>query len=192
MKDIFNRFVLGKQLWCYNKETLEFERISLSSYLTSTILVGFLFISLGFTSTVNFNQTIEKIPVLIYLGEQNFTEEKLKKEIKNLNLKFPRVVYAQCVLESGDFKSNIWNNNNNCLGMRVAKTRPTTAIGEEFNHAVYNDWQDCLRDYAIWQAAYARKITNEEDYIKLLSEVYAEDGEYAVKLKNKMKQILFI
>lgn len=186
MNKWFKTFLLQNTLFVYNHDKLEFERITLSKLLFSMLLIGLVFSSLGFSSGVKFNMIIEKIPIIIKLDEEKFTPELLKTEIKRLNIQHPDIVYNQCVLESNNFKSNIWKNNNNFLGMTMAKLRPTTAIGIEFNHAVYKSWRDCLIDYALWQASYGRGLTQSQ-YLELLGEIYAEDPEYIKKLKLKLK-----
>jgi uncharacterized FlgJ-related protein len=64
-----------------------------------------------------------------------FTPEKLKAYILELNIRFPYIVYAQAQLETGEFKSKIFKENNNIFGMKVARKRPTTNKGEENGHA---------------------------------------------------------
>jgi uncharacterized FlgJ-related protein len=168
----------------YDKESLQFKKISLRQYVLGFLVIGFLFSSLGFTGAIKLNNIVEKIPVIIRLNN-SFSPEEVREEIVKLNLDHPDVVYAQCLIESGNFSSNIFKNNNNCLGMKLAKSRPTTAVGEDFGHAKYKSWQDCIRDYALWQASYARNLSKQE-YLQFLGQIYAEDGSYIVKLKQKI------
>lgn len=172
------------KLYVFDNQQLRFKQISLKQYILGLLFVGLLFSSLGFTSAVKFNNFIEKIPVIIKSNE-TFSPEEVKKEIIRLNLAYPDIIYAQCIIESNSFKSNIFKNNNNCLGMKLAKSRPTTAIGEDFKHAKYENWKDCIKDYALWQASYARNLSKEQ-YLQLLGEVYAEDSEY----KNKLIKLI--
>ena len=69
--------------------------------------------------------------------------------------------------------------------MKLARSRPTTANGEQFGHAFYDSYKDCLKDYALWQAAYARNLSKEE-YLQLLEEIYAEDNDYVNLIKQKL------
>lgn len=103
-----------------------------------------------------------------------------------LRVQHPLVVTAQAVLESGNFTSRIYIESNNLYGMKLAKSRPTLAIGVRNGYAVYRCWQDSAVDYALWQSSYARNLSEEEYYSKL-KQVYAEDIGYIEKVKNILK-----
>ena len=45
--------------------------------------------------------------------ENQFSPEKLRAYILELNIKFPHIVYAQARLETGNFKSQIFKTNHN-------------------------------------------------------------------------------
>lgn len=171
-------------LYKYNKNLLQFESIKIKHYIYSIFIIGAIFSAFGFTSAIKFNNFVEKIPVLIHLEEETPTPERIKQELINLNVQNVDVVYAQILIESGNFTSNIWKNNNNCSGMKLAKSRPTTAIGEEFGHAKYRNFRDGLLDIALWQSCYARNLTQEQ-YLKVIGEIYAEDENYLTKVKAK-------
>jgi uncharacterized FlgJ-related protein len=89
--------------------------------------------------------------------ETDFNQEKLLGTLKGMNLKFYDIVYAQAIIETGHFTSNIFKNGNNLFGMKVARQRPTTAIGEYKGHAKYESWEESVMDYALFQAAYMKK-----------------------------------
>ena len=119
-------------------------------------------------------------------GLDEFSEENLIKFMKSINMKFPEIVLAQAKLESGNFTSEVFLNNNNLFGMKVAKRRITTHKGSELNHAKYDSWQDSVLDYALWQATYASKFKTEDEYYNYLNQCYSETGEY-VNLLKKVK-----
>ena len=171
-------------IYYFDKNSLQFKKITHKQYVYGFLIIGLIFSSLGFTSAVKFNNFVEKIPVIVRLN-QTFSPEEVRAEIIKLNIEHPDIVFAQCQIESGNFKSNIFKNNNNCLGMKLARSRPTTANGEQFGHAFYDSWQDCLKDYALWQAAYARNLSKEE-YLQLLGEIYAEDSNYINAIKQRL------
>lgn len=171
-------------LYKYDKQSLQFKKITHKQYVYGFLFMGLIFSSLGFTSAVKFNNFVEKIPVIVRLNN-TFSPEEVRNEIRRMNIQHPDIVYKQCLLESGNFKSAVFKNNNNCLGMKLAKSRPTTAVGEDFGHAKYQSWQDCIRDYALWQTSYARNL-NKEEYLQFLGQIYAEDGSYVNKLKEKL------
>jgi hypothetical protein len=80
---------------------------------------------------------------------------------------------------------NIFKENNNFLGLKEAKLRPTPALGTNLSHAFYSDWRNCLIDYSLWQLSNTRSINNQEEYIQLLGSIYAEDQSYMDKI-NKL------
>lgn len=131
------------------------------------------------------------------------TMENLEKEIDRLGMVCPEVVLAQVKLESGHLKSKLLKRSNNMFGMRYPNRRPTTAIGiylpaldsivkinkrEELKkfagysyYAVYETWQDALRDYKLWQE-YAFRVN--ERYMQFLDKYYAEDTLYIQRVQQ--------
>lgn len=109
--------------------------------------------------------------------------DSVREYMLNIGMKEPEIVFKQCLLESDKFKSPIWKENHNCLGMKVAYQRPTLAIGENRGHAVFKSWQDCILDLRIWQIKYYKDTT--ENYYNFLNRMgYAESTEYESKLKS--------
>lgn len=113
--------------------------------------------------------------------------ESVYDRIFQLRLEHPSIVMAQCILESGEFTSDIFVNANNCLGMKVPGQRPTFAVGTYRGHARFKSWHDCIADYALWQSAYGRGLSDDA-YLALLDRIYAEDGSYARKLQNVIRR----
>jgi hypothetical protein len=107
----------------------------------------------------------------------------IEETISKFKIKFENIVKAQIILESGNLTSTRAIRDNNIVGMKVAKQRPTTAINEE-GHAIYSSIEDCLIDYALWQSQNAFKCRTEEQYFELLGRIYAEDPKYVEKLKR--------
>ena len=140
-------------------------------------------------------ETYEKeLIVLNMTAEKNqFSEDKLVGLLKELNVKFPHIVMAQSMIETGQWKSNIFKENHNLFGMKEAKQRVTTAGGTQNNHAFYNTWQESVYDYAFYQCRYLATIRTEAEYFQYLAHSYAEDKRYVEVLKktietNKLKQ----
>lgn len=171
-----------KKLYVFDKENLKYKSLNLKNYFY-ILMAGFLlFSTFGFTTANFINSELEKIPVLIRINEQAFSPENLKIKLKELKLKHQDIIYAQAVLETNNFSSNIFKNNNNLFGMKCAMSRPTLHKGESFGHAQYLNWQECVIDYAFWQISYAKNLSREE-YFLLLDKIYAEDPNYIKKLK---------
>jgi uncharacterized FlgJ-related protein len=126
----------------------------------------------------------EKELVVISLEKEKnkFTEDKLINELKRLNVKFPYIVMAQSIAETGHFKSQIFQENHNLFGMKQATVRINTAKGTENGHAFYDNWYQSLYDYAFYQCRYLSNINTEEEYFLYLSSSYAEAGNGYIKL----------
>lgn len=126
----------------------------------------------------------EKELVVISLEKEKnkFTEDKLINELKRLNVKYPYIVMAQSIAETGHFKSQIFQENHNLFGMKQATVRINTAKGTENGHAFYDNWYQSLYDYAFYQCRYLSNINTEEEYFLYLSSSYAEAGNGYIKL----------
>jgi uncharacterized FlgJ-related protein len=110
-------------------------------------------------------------------------ELNVYRYIKSIKLDCPEIVLRQCLLESGFFTSNLCKTNNNILGMKCAKSRPYTYIGEKNGYANFKNWKSCIDDYKLLQDKHYRGKTK-EDYYKWLSKFYAEDPNYIKRLKS--------
>ena len=175
----------------FNKDSMLYEKTN----ITSRALLGFgavIGILTIFGLNINSSKRIETLSPeekLIILREANtFSEQKLIESIKELNFKFPHIVLAQAKLESSNFSSPIFLENNNLFGMKEAKVRANLAIGTKRSHAFYKNWKDSLLDYALYYSTYLSKIRTESEYFEYLNQSYAQDPNYVVKLKNIIRK----
>jgi uncharacterized FlgJ-related protein len=177
------------KIFKYNKRSLSFETINpvkLWTYVTIGIVV---LVTIGWVSGTNryiinkITHTTEVTDTLIVHGEK-FSEEKLVELLKNCNFKYPYIVLAQAKLESGDFKSKIFKQNNNMFGMKKPRRRTTTASTEKNGYAYYRDWIDCVYDYGFYSCCNLSEVNSEEEYYAVLSDRYAEDPSYIEKLRE--------
>jgi len=121
------------------------------------------------------------ILLLLGLKVKGQTKEEVLKELIRQEVKHPNIVLAQIRLKSGNMTSKLYKANRNFAGMKLAKVRETTAGGERYNHAWYNNWKDCVKDLKIWQDEYYKG----GDYYDFLEEIgYAESEDYINKLKE--------
>ena len=177
-------------LFYFDKEKLTYEKIPLTTYVKCAGVAGAMFV-LGWVSSTN--ETINKIVHLkqidttIVAKDRPFSEDALIELLKNCNIKYPHIVLAQAKLESNNFKSKIFKQNNNMFGMRKARQRITTAETEKSTYAYYRDWVDSVHDYAMYQSSVMSNVPNESEYFNKLGERYAEDTLYISKLKNIIK-----
>jgi hypothetical protein len=177
-------------LYKYDKEHLNYKKVTGTWLITA---ICFILIAIGITSMVTINRLNDvrfiseetKAIILHEADKQNeFSREKLKAYILELNVKYPHIVMAQAELETGGFKSRIFKENHNLFGMKVATKRPTTNKGEENGHAYYENWRESVVDYAFYSAQYLSNIKSEADYLEYLKQSYAEDPNYVNKLIN--------
>jgi uncharacterized FlgJ-related protein len=128
---------------------------------------------------------MELLVVSLDQQKNEFTEDKFADELKRLNVRFPHIVMAQSILETGAFKSNIFKENHNLFGMKEATSRLNLAKGTQNNHAAYSNWEDSVMDYALWSSTYANKAQSENEYFQILNSLgYAEDNGYELKLRE--------
>jgi hypothetical protein len=169
------------RLYRYNSEELKYKRISFMKLFL--LFLGVLSLSSFSVMSIVETYTI-KVPVIVRVDEMPLTEINLRTEIQRLQIRFEDVVVKQFYLESAGGTSSIAVENNNLFGMKVARLRPTTAMGENRNHAYYKSWQDCVTDYALWQTQNAKNIRDTNEYYLLLDAIYAEVPDYVERLKT--------
>lgn len=164
----------------------------LSSILFSVVIIIMFFKTLDIDKKVNKIDDIVVIKDTVYLPIKydvvEFSPEEFYASINESGIKFPKVVMAQAILESGNFKSELFKQNSNPFGMMRPRQRPTTSIDKE-QYAKYEHWKHSILDYWIWQHSYAKTIKNEEEYLNLLQSIYAEDKNYTKKLKRIMRRL---
>ena len=133
------------------------------------------------------------------------SEANLRAELKDQEVLCPEAVFAQIQIESAHMKSFLFQKTNNFFGMRFPCKRSTSAIGvylpdsdtiilgsqkdlkkyaSKNNYAVYACWQDCVKDYKLWQVE-CFNVT--EKYLAFLGNFYAEDAGYVTKIKGMIK-----
>jgi hypothetical protein len=185
-------------IYKYDKKQLIFKKDFKTlkiSILVVTVLSAFSFIYGRYTRIESLDPYEKELIVLNMQVEKNkFTEEKLVKILKDLNVKFPHIVLAQSMVETGHWNSKIFKENHNLFGMKQARSRITTATGTQHNHAFYETWTESVYDYAFYQCRYLGSIKTEAEYFNYLSKSYAEDPNYIVLLKktvenNNLKEI---
>lgn len=171
----------------YNEKTLEYERARPRDL---PFIVFGVIIAIVIMAFVLGDITTKKKLVVTYIEttdtivkENVFTEDLLVEMLYDLNVKFPHIVMAQSIIETGHWTSDIFKKNHNLFGMKEAKRRISTAGGTKKSHAYYENWRESVYDYAFYQCRYLGNINNEEEYFNYLGERYAEDENYVEALK---------
>ena len=177
-------------LYFYCKKGLEFKNINrkfiigLLGYTTFLVLGTFLLTHNSDRQVVLETITPEERLIVINQNEFAFSEDTLVYLLTELNVKFPHIVLAQSIIETGHWSSRIFKENNNLFGMKVAYVRVHTAKGTQHNHAYYENWRESVYDYAFYQCRYLGGIKTEQEYLQYLSRSYAEAPNYIQSIKR--------
>jgi uncharacterized FlgJ-related protein len=171
-----------------------------SSQLTIVIFVFLVTTSFIFKSTIKlpevFGTELEPVqanPITnnffsdsIEIITEEFNQEELIQLLKDLNVKYPHIVLAQSILETGHYKSKVFKENHNLFGMKEARVRIHTAKGTKNGHAYYENWKESVYDYAFYQSTYYSDVRSENQYYRKLDRSYAEAKNYI----NSVKEIV--
>jgi uncharacterized FlgJ-related protein len=178
-----------------NNKTLEFKKISYY-ILVPIILTLFGLVRLGYYYGIDYgkkSQITQEDVILLYYESENseFSKKNFYNYLKEINVKFPEIVFAQAMKECG-FKSPLFRNNNNPFGMKEANKRPNIQDGVDNGHASYKTWKHAVIDYALYQSYIGvNKIKTEEEYLQYLKDMryYDTDSPENVNYLNDLRQI---
>lgn len=173
-------------IYTFNDKTLTYNKLPISMSVLKVAAAGLAVVSLLSINIVEASE-YERILEVRVKGNE-FSEERLRSRLDELNVRFADVAMAQAKLETSGFRSRIFKENHNLFGMKEATMRVNLARGTQYGHAYYNSWEESVLDYAMWCAAYANHCRNNEQFLELLSGYYAEDPDYVSKLKQIMNQ----
>jgi uncharacterized FlgJ-related protein len=174
------------RIYRWNSKTLEMVKIHYYKLILGIgIVLLWCFTSfyyghyLGF-KTGKTSQITEKDVVLVYRDTENsgFTKRKFYEYLKEINIKFPELVFAQAIKESG-LKSPLFKENHNPFGMKEASKRPNMQNGTQGGYAYYDTWKNSIIDYAMYQSYVGlSKFKTEEEYLLYLTEMNYYDTEH--------------
>ena len=177
-------------LYYYSKQKLDFTNVTHKGVIG---ILGYTFFLILSTFILTHNsdrreviETITPEERMVVINENNteFSSDTLIHMLKQLNVKFPHIVLAQSIVETGHWTSKIFLENHNLFGMKEAYVRVHTARGTQYGHAYYEDWEESVYDYAFYQCRYLGAIRTEDEYFKNLSNSYAEAPNYIKILKQ--------
>jgi uncharacterized FlgJ-related protein len=122
-----------------------------------------------------------------------FSEKNLGQELKNQGVMYPDVAMAQSMLETGYFKSGIFLDNNNLFGMKHPRQRQTLSKGPNRGHASFDNWQDSVKDYKMWQDYNKLSNLSKDQYVAKLNRIYCippscGSNNYAKKVKSLLSR----
>jgi len=177
-------------LYYYSKQKLDFTNVTHKVVIGILGYTAFLILS-TFILTHNSDrreviETITPEERMVVINENNteFSSDTLIHMLKQLNVKFPHIVLAQSIVETGHWTSKIFLENHNLFGMKEAYVRVHTARGTQYGHAYYEDWEESVYDYAFYQCRYLGAIRTEDEYFNYLSNSYGEAPNYIKILKQ--------
>lgn len=173
----------------FDKNALKYVKVPLVPIFLKIfgVLLALILI-LGLNYGITFQNNNSEKEILLIMGKYNeFSEDKLVAEIDKRNFKFPHIILAQAMLETGNFTSSIFKQNHNLFGMKEATKRPTLAIETQNNHAFYDNWRESLEDYGYYYCTYLGRMDTEDEYYEYISQYYSESPQYVQKLKDIIK-----
>jgi len=186
-------------LYIRNKKTLEIKKVT-TNRIINTISVFLIILTVTLVLSYRYGFKIGKTSriteedvVLVYQERENhgFTKRKFLEYLKEINIKFPELVFAQAVKECG-FKSPIWKHNRNPFGMKEATRRPNKQNGTQMGHAYYNTWKDAAIDYAMLQSYVGlSKMKTEGEYLIYLKEMNYYDRNHPGNV-SYLKDLIYI
>lgn len=140
-----------------------------------------------FTELVNYSEFNEEEKEDIFLRLVSYHKAK--------GIKFPYVVSAQVIEETGELTSNIFKENHNGYGMKCSQT--CLCRGVKRGHAFYFSFSESTDSYLCWQKKRLRDnpwVKTEGDYLIMLQDFiipgvcnhcrYAENPAYIKNLKK--------
>lgn len=182
------------KLYFYDNHDLSYKKVNLVKVISIALVFATLSFLFGMTKGRRdklANLTPSEIELIILNMSDStraFSQEKMVQLMTDLNIKYPHIVMAQSIIETGHFESKIFKENNNLFGMKQARTRVNTAKGTQYRHAYYDTWQESVYDYAFYQCRYLGNLYNEQEYLEYLGRSYAEDPNYVNKIKEIIKR----
>jgi uncharacterized FlgJ-related protein len=151
----------------------------------------FLTMGLILFATTRLSPQEKQAPTLKTQQETKLTKERVYEQIIKFGIKFPDIVFAQAMIESGELTSKLFKSSNNMFGMRFPSVRETTAQGKtKSGYSKYEDWNFGVYDYFLWQDHMLRNRNDitKTQYLALLGRVYAKDPNYVSKVKRKVSE----
>lgn len=126
-------------------------------------------------------------------AQETSLDDSIRHFIHFINVAHPDIVYAQAVLESGNYTSSMFKRYNNLFGMKRASRRANMNQGNT-GWSQYDRWEYSIVDYALYQATYMTddrgRVVSREEYLQKLQASYAEDPQYVNKI-NKLSQLWY-
>lgn len=113
-----------------------------------------------------------------FLLEEKPSKEALSEALVYYDIAHPKIVYAQAILETGYFRSDVCLNYNNLFGLYNSKIN---------DYMKFNHWSESVKAY---KEIIQSKYNGEQDYFQFLTAVnYATDSLYNSKLQSIVSKL---
>lgn len=146
-------------------------------------------------------QTIIENKIITYKNNEELPIEiRMVNTLEKLGFRFPEVVIAQAIHETGKFSSDVFKDCFNIFGMKHNDRGFSKGVCRE--HAKYENYYAAIQDYLEYQQKYLTYYENKvihrsaitvDDYHNFLLWIgYAEDEKYIEKLiayENNIKSL---
>lgn len=120
---------------------------------------------------------IKDTPIIYIISQPSFKdkspEEGLKEALTYYGIKYPDIVYAQAILETGHFKSSVCMSNNNLFGLYDSKK------GKYYR---FKHWSESVIAYKNYIQSRYKADSSYYQFLKSIK--YAEDPAYIRKIKQ--------
>lgn len=158
-----------------------------------TILTNF--VEIG-TKVNNKLKTEFKVPKDFYsdydaVNDSTLDDATLYNHMLLMRISHPKVMFCQAKIESANYTSDLFKRNSNLFGMKKSSKRVTTAGYGRGDYKWYPNWRESVTDYAFWQLEHNADKMTQDEYIKFLGKIYAEDPKYTTKIREMIKKIDF-
>lgn len=153
------------------------------------------FVEVGFKVN-NKLKTEFKVPKDFYsnydvVGDSTLDDATLYNHLLLMRVSHPKVMFCQAKIESANYTSDLFKRNSNMFGMKKSTNRVTTAGDGRGEYKWYPNWRESVTDYAFWQLTHNADKMTQDEYIKFLGKIYAEDPKYTSKVRELIKKIDF-
>ena len=140
--------------------------------LIRLFLIAAIAFSLGMASMAYFRELpkckAKTNTVVISCGD-TLSIENLRKYCVKIGMKHPDAVVSHAVIESGNGISWLGYKCHNLFGMTYPTKRKTLAIGKtDSQYCIYSTWEDCVKDYRLWQEPYDAELDTVVNYFDFL------------------------
>lgn len=137
-----------------------------------------------------------KVPKDIYTnvemdGDSILTDQTLYTYLLEMRVPHSKVVLCQAKIESAQYGSVLFKRQYNLFGMKIPTNRATSGTDGKAGYQSYNSWRESVTDYVLWQYSHNVDKLSQDEYLKYLGRVYAEDPNYVAKIKKMLNDIDF-